>query len=129
MQGLLKGASVSGEDFLITPENFAEFITLIYEGKISSKTAKIILEEMFKTGADPSQIIEEKGLVLIIDKAEIEKIVKKVISENQKAVQDFKKGKENAFQFLVGQIMAQTKGKANPQLVNKILKQTLTKTK
>ena len=125
LQGLLKGASVSGEDFLITPENFAEFITLIYEGKISSKTAKIILEEMFKTGADPSQIIEEKGLVLIIDKAEIEKIVKKVISENQKAIQDFKKGKENALQFLIGQVMAETKGKANPEIINKIFKKLL----
>jgi len=71
--GLLKGASVSGEDFLITPENFAEFIELIDEGKISSKIAKIVLEEMFRTGADPSQIIEEKGLVLITDEAEIEK--------------------------------------------------------
>ena len=125
LQGLLKGASVSGEDFLVTPENFAEFITLIYEGKISSKIAKIILEEMFKTGADPSQIIEEKGLSLITDEAEIEKIVKKVISENQKAVSDFKKGKENAFQFLIGQVMAETKGKANPEIINKILKKLL----
>jgi len=129
LQGLLKGASVVGEEFLITPENFAEFITLIYEGKISSKIAKIVLEEMFKTGADPSHIIEEKGLIQITDEAEIEKIIKEVILKNKKAVEDFKKGKENAFQFLVGQIMAQTKGKANPQLVNKILKQTLTKTK
>jgi len=129
LQGLLKGASVTGEDFLITPENFAEFITLIYEGKISSKIAKIVLEEMFKTGADPSHIIEEKGLIQITDEAEIEKIIKEVILKNKKAVEDFKKGKENAFQFLIGQIMAQTKGKANPQLVNKILKQTLTKTK
>jgi len=125
LQGLLKGASVSGEDFLITPENFAEFITLIYDGKISSKMAKMILEEMFKTGADPSHIIEEKGLVLIADEAEIEKIVKKVISENQKAIQDFKKGKENALQFLIGQVMAETKGKANPEIINKIFKKLL----
>ena len=125
LQGLLKGASVSGEDFLITPENFAEFITLIYEGKISSKMAKMILEEMFKTGADPSHIIEEKGLVLIADEAEIEKIVKKIISENQKAVQDFKKGKENALQFLIGQVMTETKGKANPEIINKIFKKLL----
>jgi len=129
LQGLLKGASVVGEEFLITPENFAEFITLIYEGKISSKIAKIVLEEMFKTGADPSHIIEEKGLIQITDEAEIEKIIKEVISKNKKAVEDFKKGKANAFQFLIGQIMAQTKGKANPQIVNKILKQTLTKIK
>jgi len=119
--GLLKGASVKGEDFLITPENFAEFITLIEEGKISSKIAKIVLEEMFKTGADPSHIVEEKGLVLITDKEEIEKIARQVISENQKAVLDFKKGKETALQFLIGQVMAKTKGKVNPKLAREIL--------
>ena len=129
LQGLLKRASVTGGDSLITPENFAEFITLIYEGKISSKIAKMVLEEMFKTGADPSHIIEEKGLVQITNEAEIKKIIKEVISKNKKAVDDYKKGKENAFQYLIGQIMAQTKGKANPQLVNKLLKQALTKTK
>ena len=122
LQGLLKGASVTGDDFLITPENFAQFITLIEEGKISSKIAKMVLEEMFKTGADPSHIIEEEGLVQITDEAEIEKVVKEIISKNQKAVADYKIGKENAFQFLVGQAMAQTKGKANPEIVSKILK-------
>jgi len=129
LQGLLKGASVAGEDFLITPDNFADFITLIYDGKISSKIAKMVLEEMFKAGADPSHIIEEKGLVQITDGAEIEKVIKEVISKNPKAVNDYKKGKPNAFQYLIGQIMAQTKGKANPQLVNKLLKEGLTKTK
>ena len=140
LQGLLKGAKVSGDprtrafgtvrgmDFLITPENFAEFITLIYEGKVSSKIAKIILEEMFKTGADPSHIIEEKGLVQIVDETEIEKIIKSVISKNPKVIEDFKKGKENAFQFLIGQVMVATKGKASPQIVNKLLKEELTKT-
>jgi aspartyl-tRNA(Asn)/glutamyl-tRNA(Gln) amidotransferase subunit B len=125
--GLLKGASVKGEDFLISPENFAQFINLIEEGKISSKIAKIVLEEMFKTGADPSHIIEEKGLLQITDKTEIEKIIKEVISKNPKAVEDFKKGKENAFQYLIGQVMAFSKGKANPQIIIKILKEELTK--
>ena len=127
LQGLLKGAKVSGDprtrafgtvrgmDFLITPENFAEFITLIYEGKISSKIAKQVLREMFKTGADPSHIIEEKGLVQIVDETEIEKIIKEVVLKNKKVIEDFKKGKENAFQFLIGQVMVATKGKANPQ--------------
>lgn len=125
LQGLLKGASVPGVDFLITPENFAEFITLIYKDKISSKIAKIILAEMFKTGADPSHIIEEKELVQISDLAEIEKIVKEVISENQKAVEDFKKGKENAFQFLIGQVMAASRGKVNPKLARAVLTKLL----
>jgi aspartyl-tRNA(Asn)/glutamyl-tRNA(Gln) amidotransferase subunit B len=125
LQGLLKGASVSGEDFLITPENFSQFITLIADGKISSKIAKIVLEEMFKTGADPSHIIEEKGLILITSEAEIEKIAKEVISENQKAVSDFKKGKETALQFLIGKIMAKTKGKANPEVAKNLLTKIL----
>jgi len=129
LQGLLRGESVTGEDFLITPENFAEFITLIYEGKISSKIAKMVLSEMFSTGADPSHIIEEKGLVQITDEVEIEKIIKEVISKNPKAVEDFKAGKENAFQYLIGQIMAKTQGKANPKIINDILQQILTKYK
>ena len=84
---------------------------------------------MFKRGADPSHIIEEKGLTQITDEAEIEKIIKEVISQNQKAVEDFKKGKEGALQFLIGQIMAASKGKANPELVNKLLRGNLTKIK
>ncbi len=133
LRGLLKRAphrflKKSGGG-LITPENFAEFITLIYRGEISSKIAKQVLAEMFKTGADPSHIIEEKGLSQITDEAEIEKIIKEVISKNPKAVQDFKKGKETAIQFLIGQIMAQTKGKANPKIVRNILNKHLTKIK
>lgn len=89
----------------------------------------MVLEEMFKTGADPSHIIEEKGLVQITNEAEIKKIIKEVISKNKKAVEDYKKGKENTFQFLVGQVMAQTKGKANPQIVKEILNKILTKSK
>jgi aspartyl-tRNA(Asn)/glutamyl-tRNA(Gln) amidotransferase subunit B len=125
LQGLLKGASVTGEDFLITPENFAEFCSMIYTGEISSKIAKTLLKEMFATGADPSQIIEEKGLRQITDERELVKIVKEVIAKNPKPVKDYKEGKEAALQFLVGQVMAQTKGKANPEIVNKILKKLL----
>jgi aspartyl-tRNA(Asn)/glutamyl-tRNA(Gln) amidotransferase subunit B len=125
LQGLLKGVLVSDKNFLITPENFAEFINLIAEEKISSKIAKIVLEEMFKTGADPSHIIEEKGLVLITDEAKIEKIIEEVISENRKAVSDFKKGKGTTLQFLIGQVMAATKGKANPEITKNLLTKIL----
>jgi len=125
LQGLLKGASITDEDFLITPENFAEFITLIYEGKISSKIGKIVMEEMFKSGANPSHIIEERGLILITDEIEVKKIVKEIISKNQKAVSDYKKGKETALQFLIGQVMAKTKGKANPEITQKLLTKVL----
>jgi len=122
LQGLIKGEIVGG---LVSPENFAEFISLIYEGKISSRIAKTLLGEMFKTGADPSHIIKEKKLVQIIDEAEIGKIVKEIIQKNQKAVSDYKKGKENAFQFLIGQVMRESKGKASPAIISKILKEFL----
>ena len=125
LQGLLKGALVTDKNFIITPKNFAEFITLIFEGKISSKIAKMVLGEMFKTGADPSHIIEEKELVSITDEAEIGKIVKEIISKNQKAILDYKKGKETALQFLIGQVMTKTKGKANPEITQKLLTKIL----
>jgi len=125
LQGLLKGKRVSDKEFLINPENFAEFITLIHQKVISSKIAKSLLPEMLKTGADPSHIIEEKGLAQITDTAEIEGIVKEVISKNQKAVKDFREGKAGAIQFLIGEVMAASKGKANPEIVSKILKKDL----
>ena len=124
--GLLEGASVEGEDFLITPENFAELVLLIEEGKIASPVAKTVLKEMFAKGKDPSQIIEDKGLARITNQEEIETIAKEIIAKNSKAVEDFKKGKENALQFLVGQMMAKTKGTASPQIAEGILKKLLT---
>jgi len=125
LQALLKEKGVEGEDFLITPENFAEFISLIENKTIMSKVAKTVLLEMFQTGADPSNIIEEKGLTQITDKDEIVGIVKDVISANQKAVADFKKGKENSIQFLIGQVMAKTKGRIDPKTAEKMLKENL----
>ena len=122
-------SSTTSDKFLITAENFAEFITLIYDGQISSKIAKQVLLEMFKTGADPSNIIKEKGLVQITGEKEIEAVIKEVIAQNPKVIEDYKSGKENAFQFLIGQVMTKTKGKVDPQLTNKILKELLTKTK
>jgi aspartyl-tRNA(Asn)/glutamyl-tRNA(Gln) amidotransferase subunit B len=121
LQGLLKETPILSDKFLITPENFAEFIILIHNGKISSKIAKIVLDGMFKTGADPSNIIEEKNLVLISDEAEIENIVKDIIAQNQKAVADFKQKKGNAIQFLIGQAMAKSKDRVDPKIVEKIL--------
>jgi aspartyl-tRNA(Asn)/glutamyl-tRNA(Gln) amidotransferase subunit B len=80
---------------------------------------------MFETGKDPEAIVKEKGLVQISDESELEKIAQKVIEENPKSVQDYKNGKEKAMGFLVGQMMKETKGKANPQMVNDILKKLL----
>ncbi|MDD2913317.1 MAG: Asp-tRNA(Asn)/Glu-tRNA(Gln) amidotransferase subunit GatB [Candidatus Paceibacterota bacterium] len=118
-QGLLGILSVDKSK--ITPENFAEFIILLYKGEILSKMAKNILEKMFKTGADPSHIIEEEGIKKITNRGEIEKTIEEVILENEKAFDDYKKGKENALQFLTGKVMAKTKGMADPKAVSKVL--------
>jgi len=125
LRGLLKKASIEEEEFLISPAHFAKFISLIEDGKISSRIAKDLLEEMFGTGKDPIKLIEEKDLLQITDEKEIEKIVKIVISENPRAASDFKNKKESALQFLIGQVMARTKGRANPQVVSKILERIL----
>ena len=109
----------------IDPENFAELIKMIYKKEISSKITKQVLQEMFKTGADPSHIVEEKNLSQMGDKQELEKFVKEAISQNPKPVEDFKKGKKNALQFLAGQVMAKTQGRANPEIVQQLLRQFL----
>lgn len=125
LRGLLKGLPFSAADLQITPENFAELMTLTYRGQISSKLAKQVLAEMFVSGGDPSQIIEEKGLAQISDEAAIQKIVKEVIAQNPNAVADFEKGKQNALQFLVGQVMQKTQGRANPEAVRKIFSEEM----
>lgn len=127
LQSLLKENSVRANEILITPENFAEFITLIHRGEISSKIGKRILVEMFKTGADPSHIIEEKGLSQIVDIKEIEKIAKKIISENPEPAEAYRGGKDKAIQFLIGQLMKKSEGKASPDIAMKIFKELLSK--
>ena len=113
------GQSVS--DLKITPENYAELIAIVGEGKISSSGAQIVLAEMYATGGDPSQIIEEKNLIQMNDAGELEKIVDMVLAKNEKSVADYKSGKENALKFLVGQVMAASKGKANPTVASELL--------
>ncbi len=105
----------------ITPENFAELISLIYENKVNSSAAQIILAEMFKTKGDPSDIMRDQGLEQMDDDDELENIIKNIIAKNEKAVEEYKAGKENAVQFLVGQVMKESKGKANPKTARELL--------
>ncbi|MGW8184672.1 MAG: Asp-tRNA(Asn)/Glu-tRNA(Gln) amidotransferase subunit GatB [Candidatus Moraniibacteriota bacterium] len=112
-------------DIKIKPENYAELIGIVADGKINSSAAQIVLEEMYKNGTDPSQIIEDKNLSQMDNSAELEQAVDKILAENQASVDDYKGGKENAFKFLMGQIMKETKGKANPQIVTEMLKDKL----
>ena len=109
----------------ITAENFAEFIVLVYKGAVSSTGAQRLLKEMFITGDDPTHIIQEKDLSQLSDRNRLEEIVKKVIENNSQAIDDYKKGKQNALQFLIGKTMKETKGKANPQVVKEILEEKL----
>ena len=112
---------INKNNLKFTPENFAEFVKMIYLGEISSKIAKIVLEKMIQTGNDPSHIIKEEGLSQISDVKEIKTIAKEVIKSNPKSVADYKKGKEASLQFLIGQVMAKSKGKANPEVAREIL--------
>ena len=123
--GLLNEASAEIDDTKITAENFAELVCLIHRSVITSRAAKDVLKEMWATGKDPSQVIREKDLVQVKDSGEIEKAAEKIIQENQTAVSDYKKGKEASIQFLVGQVMKETRGKANPETVSEVLKKLL----
>lgn len=109
----------------ITPENLAKMIALIKNATISGKIAKTVFEEMFASGNDPEKIVKEKGLVQITDTGAIEAAVDAVIAANAKVVEEIKGGKPAGMGFLVGQIMKQTQGKANPQMVNELLKKKL----
>lgn len=115
------------EEIKFTPENFAELIYLIFVGEISSSGAQEVLKEMFKKGGDPSQIIKSRGLKQVSKEEDLEKIVEKIIKNNPQPVKDYKKGKETALQFLVGQVMKESKGKANPKIASKLLKKKLRK--
>jgi aspartyl-tRNA(Asn)/glutamyl-tRNA(Gln) amidotransferase subunit B len=108
----------------VSPENLSRLI-LSSHGTINTATAKSVLEEMFKTGKSADDIINERGLSQISDTGELEKIVLEVINSNVRAVADYRAGKEEALKFLVGQVMRTTRGRANPQLVNEVLKQKL----
>ena len=111
----------------VSSKNLAKLINSISSGEISGKIAKQVFELMVNTGDDPSKIIKEKGLKQQSDPKELEKIVKIVLDKNTDKVQQFKSGKEKLYGFFVGEIMKASSGKANPKLVNDILKKELKK--
>ena len=125
LQKLMYSDGTTVRDCKISRENFAEFIILIYEGRVSSSGAQALLKEMFDTGGDPSNILDAKGLTQMSDESEIEKVVDVVIANNQKSVDDYKSGKGNALQFLIGQVMKESKGQANPNVAEELLKKKL----
>ncbi|MCK8826992.1 Asp-tRNA(Asn)/Glu-tRNA(Gln) amidotransferase subunit GatB [Natroniella acetigena] len=122
---LLNEEEVSITEVKFTPQDLAKMLQMMDDGTISSKIAKTVFEEMFITGKDPDTIVEEKGLKQISDSSELEGIIEQVLADNQSAVEDYNDGNKNVIGFLVGQTMQATKGKANPQLVNQILREKL----
>ena len=125
VQGLLSGREFVEKEFKITPDNFAEFVKMIFNNEISSKVAKMVIVEMFNTGADPASIVDDNNWRQMSDDSELEKIVKDIIAKNPKAVEDYKGGKQNSLQFLAGQVMATTRGTAKPETVQELLKKIL----
>ncbi|MDR7856692.1 Asp-tRNA(Asn)/Glu-tRNA(Gln) amidotransferase subunit GatB [Tissierella sp.] len=117
----LKDEEVEIEDVSLTPKALGQLISIVKDGKINNNTGKKVLKEMFDTGKDPETIVKEQGLIQISDEGELKGIIEKILDENEQSIIDFKNGKDRALGFLVGQIMKASRGKANPQLVNKML--------
>lgn len=115
------------EDLKFGGKELGELVSLIDKGTISSAIAKKVLEEMFVNPEMPSKIIEAKGLVQISDEGAIKEVVNKILEANPQSIIDYKAGKDKALGFLVGQAMKETKGKANPQMLNKLFLEELNK--
>jgi len=124
-QALANPPAGGPENNTITPEHFADLIVRVFHKQISSTGAQVALEEMFKTGASPEQVIKEKDLGQVSDSGALDAVVDAVIAANPKPVEDYKKGKEVSLKFLVGMAMRESKGKANPQILEEIIKSKL----
>lgn len=122
---LLNAENKAIEECHLEPLRLVEMLKLVEQGTISGKIAKTVFEEMYRTNKTADEIVQEKGLVQISDSGEIEKTVDEVIAKHPKEVERFKAGEEKLLGFFVGQIMKKTKGKANPQMVNELLKKKL----
>lgn len=122
---LLKENGLDAEDIRFSPENLSKLIRMTDAKEINSSVAKEVFEAMFKENVDPEAYVEEKGLKTVNDEGALRKTVEQVIAENPQSVEDYRNGKEKAIGFLVGQTMKAMKGKADPGMVNKLLKELL----
>ncbi|AJY73836.1 Asp-tRNA(Asn)/Glu-tRNA(Gln) amidotransferase subunit GatB [Paenibacillus beijingensis] len=125
--GYLNSNNLDIDGVKVTGQGLGEMIGLLEKGTISSKIAKTVFKSMLETGKLPQQIVEEQGLVQISDEGAILAIVDRIVEANPQSVEDYKAGKQKAIGFLVGQVMKESKGKANPGLVNKLLAERLNK--
>ncbi len=122
---LLNDENKQIDEALLKPQHLVDMIQLIDKGTISGKIAKTVFEEMYKTGRDAGTIVKEKGLVQVSDESEIEKIIDEIIEKSPGEVERFRGGEAKLMSFFVGQAMKATKGKANPKIVNELLKKKL----
>ena len=113
------------EDSPVSAEQLGGLVDLIADNTISGRIAKDVFAEMFETGKDAADIVEEKGLKQVTDTGAIEALVDEVLAENQDKVEQYKAGKDKLFGFFVGQVMKKSQGKANPGMVNELLKSKL----
>ena len=118
---ILKDRNIEISDVTFPPQYLAKLVALIDKGVINGNTGKKVFEKMFESGKDPEIIVKEEGLEVITDENFLLEVVKKVVKQNPNSVADYKNGKEKAFGFLMGQLMKETKGKADPQLARKYL--------
>ncbi|MBM2817825.1 MAG: gatB, partial [Parcubacteria group bacterium] len=127
LSGLMKDKNISSNELKMEAKDFAKLIAMADKGEISSRAAKDVLKIIFEEGGDPEKIVKEKGLAQTSDDSFLKKIIDEVIKNNPAVVEEYKNGKENALQFLVGQGMKLSKGKANPGVLQKMLKEKLGK--
>lgn len=125
LQGIQKDSRILINESKIKPVHVAQIVALIGENKISSRVAKDVLKEAFDSGSSPQDIVEQKGLTQVSDESALQKIIAEVILGNVSVVEEYKKGKVSVVQFLVGQVMAKTKGAANPGVVRTMLEKEL----
>ena len=123
----MKEEKISINDSKLTVENFISLLELLDKGTISNNIAKSLGVEILKTGEDAKALVEKKGLSVMSDEGEILAIIKKVIEANPSQVEAYRGGKDKLFGFFVGQIMKETKGRANPKILNDLLKKELDK--
>jgi len=125
LQKLLKQHETGIDRCLVTPGALAELLGLIQKGVISDKIGKKVLEQVFREGGSPAEIVEKQGLAQVSDAGELETVVQKVLENNPAEVEKYRSGKKKVFGFLVGQVMRETRGKANPKMVNELLRKIL----
>ena len=122
---LMKENEMEADDLKFSPENLAKLIELADAGTINSSVAKEVFEKIFLEDIDPDKYVEEHGLKTVNDEGALRSTIEKVIADNPQSVEDYHNGKEKAIGFLVGQTRKAMKGKANPGMVNQILKELL----